>query len=248
LRLDFAAFIIAVEDRMGTAFQIDLKDMKDFQKLLQRFPYKIQRASAGTLNSVAFGMRQSSLMVINEKMTVRSPSFIRSKLSVSKASNSHPIETQKAIMGSILSERFSGWKEQELGSPTSMHRTATLLARGGSMAGKIQTKSRLKGNFQTPDDFPGKNKEHRIYAMLSMLSRKRYGNPIIIYGHSKWKPGLYKLKYKGKKSYKIHRLQEFKAPLQPKRVKWMTMAVHKQFASNPVSEIWVAELTRQLKQ
>lgn len=209
----------------------------------RKAPRKFARASANTLNSFAFGNRRKQQLILKNRLNVKNEKFVKSALRVQKASTSAPMESQVAISGSIFKNRFSGWREQELGVATDRSKTSTLFGRGGGRR-QLAPSARMKPgrSFTSPDDFEGKNDQHRVIVMLNTLSRTGNKKPFFITGHRKFKSGLYK--FRGKK---IKRLQTFKNKKQPKRLRWLTLARQLYFSTTSIGDVWADSLRRVLR-
>lgn len=230
-------------------FDIDLKDLRNLQKFMKRAPKSFSFVTASVLNTFAFGTRKENLHILESKLTIRSQRFVKSRVRVEKARGNKPITSQRSEVGSISSDRFSGWVEQELGTPTKRTRISTVLARGGSVKKTVRPSVRLKpsNKFVDPDGFPGKQAEHRAWAMIAILARKGYRKPFVITGLPKIKSGLFKFN-KGK-SGQFKRLQTFnprRSQLQPPRLKWLTGGSDRFFKRANIRQIWADALTREL--
>lgn len=225
-------------------FAIEAHNLINLQRWYRKAPQQFQRASAGVLNEFAFGARKKSLQIIKTRMIVRNERFVSGSLRVSKASGFMPLSAQVATFGSVARDRFTGWKEQELGTSVDRTRTSTLLARAGSKRRQMRPSLRMKRSniFDSPDNYEGAPEQHRAIVMLQTLSRAKSRRPFIIKGHRKFKPGLYKFK-----GGKIRQIQQFKNPKQPKRVRWMTSGRAFYFSSVSLDAIWADKIRRQLR-
>ena len=225
-------------------FAIKSKNLINLQRFFKRSgPRQFNRAAAMTLTSFAFGTSRKSRLIIKNRMTVRNERFVNSAIRTEKARQSAPMISQVATSGSIERPRFTGWAEQELGKKTDRTRTASLFARGGgSKALRPSFRMKPGNSFTSPNDFEGKDDQHRATIMLQSLSRERKRKPFIIKGHRKFKAGLYK--FKGKK---IKRIQSFQTTKQPKRIKWLTLARQLYFRTTSVDGVWAESLRRVLK-
>lgn len=230
---------------MSDLFSIHGGDLINLRKLYKRAPKKFLRITANMLTSFAFGNRKESLDIIHSKMTIRNPKFISRMIRVIKARGNEPISRQESIVGSLTTDRFSGLKEQELGTKTKRTRVFSLLARFGDIKRQAKPSARLKpGNqFLTPDDFPGKSSQHRVISMLQILGREKHKKPFIIKGHRKFKSGLYQFYRR-----KLRQLQSFEPDSpQPKRVRWLSGGRKKFFATANIRKMWANSLRRVLK-
>jgi len=132
-------------------FSVQQTDLKSLEKFFKRAPRAAHRASAGMMNTFAFGTRKKALVQLNINFHIRNPGFVKRSVQVTRARGSVPFNSQFAEVGSIArgtpgsGSFFSGWKEQELGTTTKRTRLQTLDARGGSWQGKVKGPFRLKG-------------------------------------------------------------------------------------------------------
>ena len=226
-------------------FDLEKRDLRRLNKQYKRLPNQFQRAAAGHLNVQAFGTRKAALEVINRRMRVRNPRFVKGSVRVVMARGSQPIPNQKAQTGSIERQRFSGWVEQELNKPTRRTRVPDLFSRGGQLGRQVRPSLRMKSanQFLSPDDYPGNTAAHRTVVMLKILERQRHRKPFIIKGHRKFKRGLYQ--FKGRR---LHRVQSFEpANPQPRRIRWLTGGRRRFFQSADMRAIWTRQLNRVLK-
>lgn len=230
---------------MSRLFQVEAKDLINLRKFYKKAPKQFQRVSANVLTSFAFGTRTESLGAINDKMTVRNKRFVDGSVRVVKA-RSGPISSQESEMGSINRARFSGWAEQELGTPTKRTRVATALARGNNPEKQIKPSLRLKpsNQFISPKEYKGRSEQHRTNIMIWDLMRTNSKKPFRIRKHRKFKPGLYKFVRK-----KIVAVQVFAkaSKLQPKRIRWMTTGINTYFKKNPPRRVWGDSIRHILK-
>lgn len=208
-------------------------------------PKKFARATGAMLNEFAFGTRNTSIEVIRERMTVRNPRFVESRLQVDKAVGRLPIQGQKALMGSVRSPRFSGWEEQQTGARTARERTINLLARGGGTKRQVPPRYRLKSGkqFESYKNYPGRGVERRTIVMLQQLDRQRWKQPFVIHKKKGMIPGLYKFKRR-----KPRLLQVFvPRRAQPKKVPWITMARERFFQRADIRALWAQTLRPALR-
>ena len=228
-------------------FDMDTRDLIKFRRLLKRAPREMRRATAGMLNSFAFGTRVQIPLTIDDVMTVRNPRFVQSKTRVSMAKGSEPILDQVSRVGSITGPRFTGWIEQQRGTSTTRSRVVTTNARGGNFGRPVQGKSRLKPNqkFLDPDSIKkAKDANHRMFIFLKMQERRRKQQAFTIRRKTgKFRPGLYR--FKGKKVRKQQDFQPKRA--QPKRIKWMDKAVANYFRRANIPDMWARETKRVFK-
>lgn len=135
-------------------WRIDLSELNGLKRWYGKQPRLMRVASASMLNSFAYGTRTQAIAQIHATMTVRAPGFINRQIRYTKTSGSLPIGQQRsstgslAIAGQTKRGNFSGWTEQEKGTPTARNRYATLAARDGNKANKIRPSLRLKPSME----------------------------------------------------------------------------------------------------
>jgi hypothetical protein len=228
------------------SFILDNQDLKEYSKWLKtKAPRKFAAATGMTLNNQAFGSREQSITIIKNNITVRNERFVFGGIRVKKSHFRQPIETQVAVYGSIRRPRWTGLKEQELGTKTD-RRAFTLAGRRGSKGRPAMPSARLKPGkpFISPSDYKGRNGTMRVLMMLAHLRRISYRKAFILRGHRKIKPGLYKLKG-GKRGKKMIMLQTFQPRSeQPRRVRWMSGGVRQYFGSFAWRRAWRNALKR----
>lgn len=229
-------------------FKMDDRELKKWIKFHKQAPKLIKRAVAGTLNTFAFETRKKSLHIIMTNMTVRARKFVEGSMRVDKAKAGQSINQQHSVVGSIKRPRFTGWEEQETGKKAKRNRVATALARGGNMSGKVKPSARLKraNTFVSPDDYPGKNKNHRVIVMLQVLFRKRWKKPFLVKGSKKFKKGIYRIQA-GKRLRMLQNLEPSSTQKQPKRVRWMTGGLKAFKRGADIGKIWEKNVKRVLK-
>lgn len=168
-------------------WEIDLSEVNGLRQWYKRQPKMMQRASALLLNRFAWGTRDEAVRQIGRVMTVRNKRFVDSRLRVTQASQSTPIGQQRSIAGSLATARFSGWTEQEVGTPTERKRVSTLASRSGDFSRQMIPRSRLK---------PGTTVESLEKAVGSRLPRggaTNYAGMIAMLGRERYK-GLLRIK------------------------------------------------------
>ena len=231
---------------MAELFDIKQRDIFRLARFYRRAPRQFGRATGGMLNEFAFGVRREAFNEIERRMKVRNPRFVNSRLRVHRAVFAQAIDQQYSETGSISSPRFSGWKEQQLGTRAKRTRVSTLFARG-NQSRQIKPAYRLKPakDFVSSDDYKGSS-QHRVIAMLAHLKRKKYNRPFIVKrGHRKLKPGLYK--YSRSKLRRIQNFQPTRKQRQPRRIPWLTGARDRYFSGVSMRRLWTNQLRRVLK-
>jgi len=234
-------------------FNVELSDLINLRKWYKRAPKEFLRGTASMLNDLAFGTRGRSAIEIEKTMVIRNLRFVMSSLRVVKANARKALDYQKAEVGSISRDRFTGWQEQEFGTTARKSRTHSLLSRGGTEGGIVRRRARLLSgsDFPTPNDYPGKSKAHRAVVMIIMLKRKRYRKPFVISGlESGYRnfpqvdDGLYQ--YTNKDQFRA--LQKFKdKPIKPRRVRWMSRAREAFLSSVNITQLWTKNIKYILK-
>lgn len=226
-------------------FQLDKSELRKLAKFFKRAPQMANRAAAAYLNTVALGTRKEALKIINQRLVIRSPTFIKKNIWAQLARKGKPLDKLQSEIGSRLSERFSGLVEQELGIKAELKRQPTLFARGGNPGRKIKPSVRMRAQnqFRSPDDFEGKNAAHRVVVMLAVSRREKYRRPFIIKKHPKFVKGLYRLRRGSLKL--VQRLEPINISV--KRVRWLTGGEKQFFKRNKPREIWREVITHELK-
>lgn len=222
---------------MGQLFDMDLRDIAKFARLSARAPRQFAAATGMILNDAAFGSRDESIDAIESTMLVRKKSLPRVFIRAKKSHFRLPITSQESEVGSLETDRFSGWVEQQRGDKADRSRVFTLVARAGSAARQAKPSARLdpKTDFLEASDFNiqgAKNEDHRQEIFIRMLARRKHRKPFLLRKHSKFAPGLYRMTGTVKRT-RIKMLQSFdpKKP-QPRRIPWLTIGVENYLRSN----------------
>ena len=220
-------------------FTLDIKEIYHLEKFYRKSPVLFAKVIVNMMNTFAFGTRKVALNIIHKKMVVRSTRFVDSRVRIRKASLSLP----NATVGSIYSQRFTGWEEQE-GTPTQRTRVFGIMARKGDIRNKTIAPSRMSPSSVRidPDDYAGKSERFKNTAMIMDLKRRGVSKPFVITRHSKFKQGLYRWR-KGV----IETLQVFKTKRQPRPVKWMSGAKDLYMTTNRVRNEWAKSVKHVLK-
>jgi hypothetical protein len=219
-------------------FDIQTRDVEALARFYVKAPRIFAQASGSMLNEFAFGTRIEAFYEIAGKMTVRNPKFVASRLQVTKSRLTRPIANQQSITGSVATQRFSAWQEQQLGKDTARKRTISLLARMGSTARQAAPRARLKpGNrIWKPEPFPGKDINQKSIVMMQKLSRAGVTEPFLLLHKTGMIPGLYKFK-----GGKPRLLQSF-ATKQPHKIPWLTAGRERYFRETNLSALWARTL------
>lgn len=226
-------------------FQIEHRNLKELIKFYKRAPRQFQHATAGVLNNQAFGTRKAAVHQLGRNMIIRNPKFVNSKVRVTKARPSQPINLQQAETGSIRSARFSGWVEQETGQKTLRTRTQTLFSRGNTRSGIVKSQYRMRrgARFTDSSDFADvtNNPDHRTIAMLSILRRNKFKRPFIMRRNKR--KGLYKLI---RNKPKLVQNLDPQNP-QPKKKPWLIPGRTAYFNRTNLTTVWAEQIGRQVK-
>lgn len=225
-------------------FKMDRKDLDKLGKMLNESPKSFKYATAGVLNSLAFGMRKNDVEEISTSMIIRNRRFVESAIQVDKA-RAGRIENQIAVVGSVKRERFSGWSEQENGTPINKKRTPTIEARGGNKQSPVKQKLRMKpgSKYYKPSQFSGRTEKGQFAYMLRVLGTRGKGGDFILDKEIDTKrgrltKGMYQLR-----DHKIHKIQDFKIH-QPKRNQWQSRAMRKLEQNNDMAKIWAENMEK----
>jgi hypothetical protein len=222
-------------------FDIETRDIEALARFYRKAPRIFAQASGSMLNEFAFGTRVEAFYEIASKMTVRNPKFVASRLQVTKASKSLPFQSQQSIIGSVATQRFSAWQEQQLGKDTARKRTISLLARMGNQSRQAAPRARLKpGNrVWKADSFPGKDMHQKTIVMMQKLSRAGVTESFLISADARIRgvaPGLYRLQ-----NGKLRTLQTQEAK-QPHKIPWLTAARDRYMRETNMSALWARTL------
>lgn len=243
-------------------WDVDLTEVNGLRDWYRGQPKMIQKGGAMLLNRYAWGTRDESVKQIGRLMVVRNLSFVNSRLRVTQCSMSTPIDRQQAIAGSIAGKRFSGWTEQELGTPTSRKRVSTLASRAGDISRQMLPRTRLKptqqvatfgsqGYGKTPRGTHGGNANYG--GWIAMLVRQGYKGLVRIKG------GLYMIDRGGKilagpkpqgggrgsirSTGHLSLVQEMKKK-QPKANHWLIAGRNEYFRKNPPQRTWIGIVSK----
>jgi hypothetical protein len=224
-----------------TLFEVDLSDLKSFERFLRKAPRAFARATGSLLNEFAFGTRVEAFYEIASKMTARNPRFIASRIQVTKASKSAPISSQVSIVGSVPTDRFSGWTEQQFGKSTARKRVINMLARMGNIKRQAIPKARLKPgvdilNYADIRLKGPSSPERQSLVMLQMLARAHSREPFLLTRKSGMTPGLYRFQ-----GGKPKLLQTFEKK-QPHKIPWITYARVRYFREHDIQALWAKSL------
>ena len=224
----------------GPVFYMKSSDLVNLRKFYKRAPYEFNRVMLNMMNSFAFGTRAVSLSIIRKYMVVRATKWVEGRVRVQKAYGSRP----EAEMGSIVSPRFTGWVEQELGTGVKRTRVAGIMSRKGDVKNKMIGAARLRPNAShiTPEQYQGKRDSARTAAMIGDIRRRGLKTPFIVKNHRKIKTGLYRMR-----NGRIELLQLFKTKKQPRRVKWMSGALKLYMTHNRVRNEWAKSIRHVLR-
>ena len=200
---------------------IGMAENKRLEKLFRNMLYGMRAASSQVLNDLAFDAREYMPTYLSTVMTIRAKPFVKRSFRVTKSTPS----SQRALMGSVRTARFSGWVEQETGAKTARTRVSTLLGRSKKRAGKIAPKSRMaRGkDFPKPSDYASKNgnAEHQVAHMLRALGKKNYKGAFILPKRAGKTSGLYRFGRKRKGLKRVVMVQNLDSKnAQPKRIPW----------------------------
>lgn len=211
-------------------WDIDLSEVQGLRNWYKKQPRKMLTAEIRMLNDFAFGTRTEAIAQIGRVMTVRSPVFVASRMRVTKATETSRV----AITGSVYADRFTGWREQEKGTPTVHPRFATLAGRGGSKDKTIRPSMRLKRSNEmiTIADMTPKGGANNIAGFFAMLIRKKENRLVRVKG------AVYKRK--GKQFQRVQILR----PKQPKLIHWLRDARALYFRGTNLDKMWAAHCNR----
>ena len=232
-------------------FWTNQRDIARLKKFYKRAPKQFMYAARGVLTSIAYKARIQQIAEIQNSMTIRNTRFVESRIRYQKARGNR-LDNLYSLSGSVSGNRFSGWKEQELGTPTSRTRTQSLSARGDDWKRQVRGSARLKTANRFLDiesEGEGATLEQKTAAVLAgmrrgtiakrnFLIRRRMGGRM-----RTMRTGLY-----GMKRRLIYRYQTFKPDrVQPKRNRWHTRAIQRTMNKISLRNEWANQIRRQLK-
>lgn len=199
LFLLFFYYLINLKSMIANSemFSMSTRDLKALTGLFKKSPLKMGKVAAGVLNTEAFGLRTSILKTLDKEMTIRATGFVKSRVRVVKAKTG-PINSIESESGSIFSDRFSGWKEQQFGTESKRDSVPTRFSRGGSWQSKMRMslRSRQQNPLFRMSDFNisnAKNKKHRLIIYLQILDKKKIKQRFFFPGSlGKMNPTVYK--------------------------------------------------------
>lgn len=232
-------------------WQVDITEIKAIRSWYKKQPNMFRKATATMLNRFAWGTRDQAVKQIGLTMTVRNRSFVSGRLRVTQVSLSTPIDQQRSWAGSVASARFSGWTEQEKGTPTARNRFGTLASRGGEITNQMRQGVRLKPGVEVVkiEDYHPRGGDSNYGGFLSMLFRRKERKLVKI------GKGFYKLpanarelpgpsQHPGMALYReLVLMQELKRK-QPKRNRWLNQSRAIYFAKTDLSALWRASLDK----
>ena len=217
-------------------------ELEAFQR---EFPRKLTRAMVLVVNNVAFGLREDMQASIGELLMVRSPSFVRRHLLVSKARSGSlsPV----AEVGSIRRGKFEGWAAQQFGAPVERERVPTLAARGGAQRRVMRSRARLMPGKDIPTarEIVGRSDANAVIALMRILARRGDRRPFLVFPgeNPKIPGGLYEMRGRRDRRYYKPQLRMLQAlddsHAQPKRVDWVNHAWTKWQSTRSIAGEWV---------
>jgi hypothetical protein len=227
------------------AFKFAVTPSPELKAFGREFPRKVAQAMGLVVNSVAFDMRDEMELSIGRLMTVRSKSFVKRHLWVSKARSGG--RSPVAEVGSIRRGKFEGWAGQQFGSDVDRERVPTLMSRGGTKTKSMKRSARLlKGkDIPTAREIAGKSGPGSVIAMMRILARRGDRRPFLIFPgeHPSFKGGLYEMrgrKDKGGRKAKLSMLQGLENPnTQPRRLDWVNPAWQAYQRTKSIAGAWV---------
>jgi hypothetical protein len=236
---------------------VDTTQLKAFSAMwLKDAPKQARYAVARVLTLVAVQTRKEAIGVIEKKMNVRNRAFVRSRVVYRKANANEPVTQQASWVGSQQTDRFTGWIEQQLGSPTEQKHRHGTNARPGT-TGKVSSKKRLKPStkIMKPDSDPRfvsalarvKNRKpwHAGALMLRIAQRLKMGNRMYMVpeGDRAISEGIYWMTGSGKLQW----ISTINQAENTKRLPWMDWAREKALASMDIGREWQQAMVYQLE-
>ena len=219
-------------------WKADLREHRGMRKWYGKQPRMMRTACGRMINEFAFGTRTRAIGTINRFMIVRNERFVKGRLRVSKARVHAPVANQVAIVGSLPTERFSGWTEQEFGEQTQRNRFGTMASRGGDKQKQMRPSTRLKprNKVVTPQDYHPKGGDINIGGFIIMALRRKETRLIKIGNR------LFKRRRK-----KVEMVQLLHKDVQPRRFRWMRKARRDYFRHTDLDRLWTRTVDRLIK-
>jgi len=214
-------------------FGANTKDMQAFSLMMKNAPKYYRAIMANFLNNMGFRLREIMQADIEHSMTVRNKGVVKRFTRVQKT-GAVDIAQQRVSVGSLRSERFTGWAEQESGTPSERDRQIWLGARGGDPGKQVPKSNRMNQRIMTVDDADIHGTEgNRIIGFLAWIGRHpglaQAGYGLFRLEGMQYKPGgIYKIKpgqwrynYKGKTNRfaKLPKFQKIQQPGEKIKVK-----------------------------
>ncbi|MCK5601154.1 hypothetical protein KAR91_04740 [Candidatus Pacearchaeota archaeon] len=231
---------------MSNMFTVDNSQLTKLLLFYATAPKKFAKASGSMLNHFAFGTRTEALNELQRRMTIRNQAFMKRQMRVEKSHTRLPIQSQVSKTGSVTTQRFTGWEEQETGKKTDKTRTFSLSARRGSRRKQALPSARLKPgrDLDNPNNYEGKDSYHRVLAMLSAIQAKKSKKPFHVFkGGRKISSGLYR--FEGDQLTMLQKYATSNA--QPKRRPWINQARARYFRNTDMKALWSRTISFVLK-
>jgi hypothetical protein len=233
---------------MAKSFYMEMRGFKELKRFFKKAPELFQPVVANVLTSYAFETRKNDIQNIGAMMIIRNRRFIESNLRV-KAAKNVSISKQESLAYSQKKPRFSGWEEQEYGTPPKRKRSITTHARRGNKQNVVQSAARLKpqNKFWKPEQYAGRSYNQKFYFMMRVLNSRGGVQRFILQRKLSTKRGaigrgLYELK-----GHKITRLQDFDKKISIKRRAFRTASLNQLSTKNKTTEIWQRSLNHIIK-
>jgi hypothetical protein len=230
---------------MTREFKFNKGNLDNLTRFYHKSPGIFRKASTGMINNLAFRLRKHVLEEIEGSMTIRSSKFVEGSVRVKMARPSD----QKAVVGSIRRERFTGWAEQEKGLKDPRDRIHTVTARTDNWKRRVAPRFRLKPGRKKavrPSDIVSpliKSKKRKTLVFLQMLDRIKWRQPFYIpVRYKRLQRGIYIFR-----KNKIRRVQDFDTGHQPiEKNPWMSRSV-KRIIKKSVADAWRDSIIHNLK-
>ena len=227
---------------------MDKRDIKKLERFFKDSPNDFKKATSNVLTSLAFQTRKNDIVNLHRGLIIRDEKFLARNLKVNKA-RSGPISQQVALAYSIERPRFTGWKEQQYGTPPAKKRTSTTAARGGNVRSKMRSQARLKksNKIYKPEQFQGRSRQASFQFMLRVLGSRGGGRFLLSKKYNKMGRGLYEIN----RSKRLNKLQSFNNNnRQIKPFKWRTLSLRQLQNNNNIKKTWqqsIDHITRRYK-
>ena len=138
---------------------------------LEATPRQIRVACRDTLNELGFRLKQRMALELNAKMKIRNKGVVKRFIAVERTRAVYT-EQQKVRVGSLATDRFTGWEENEVGGESKQAKQIWLAARAGNTSRQVKMANRLNKGVLTADKAGiGGSQGNRTIGLLAFAAR-----------------------------------------------------------------------------